>query len=175
MIFPNGFPKHGNHALVKALQLLGQPCDTNHLQFDEAKHIPSEAKHVFIKRDPRDGLLSWMRFTGKEMTPGMFITSFRAMDDCGSLVSRLAKFEQWLSDPSVLVIRYEDLIASDECMRNIAAWAKIGYIEGAWEALPGLTRTWYPNHSDHKTFWTSDIEAVWVAEGGQELLNRWGY
>lgn len=170
MVTTNGFPKSGNHALVKAAQLLGQPCEVNHLPFGE----PVEEKHVFIKRDPRNVLCSWLRFNGQPVTPGMFITAFR--DFSGqSLIAAMAKYEGWLNDPSAQVVRYEDLIANDSCLRDIAAYLETDYLDGAFENLPGMTRTWYADHSDYRTIWTPEVEAVWNAEGGQELLARWGY
>jgi len=170
MVTTNGFPKCGNHALVKAIQLLGQPCVVEHLPFGE---VVSD-KHLFVKRDPRNVLCSWLRFNGYAVTPGMFITSFRHFQSA-SLVEEMAAFEGWLSDPNTLIVRYEDLIADDEELRTIAAYLDTPYIEGAFEALPGLTRTWFAQHSDYTTIWTPNVEAVWIGEGGLELLARWGY
>lgn len=167
MVTTNGFPKSGNHALVKAVQLLGQPCQVNHLPFG----ADVAAKHVFIKRDPRNVICSWLRFNGQPVTPGMFLTEFRKFQE-RSLVEEMADYEGWLDG---FVVCYEDLIASDAEMRRIADYLEIPYIEGAFEALPGMTRTWFAEHSDYTTIWTPDVEAAWVAEGGNELLARWGY
>ncbi len=56
-VIANGFPKCGNHALVKALELLGIPADVNHLSFAEG--IPAGARHILIVRDPRNVVLRW--------------------------------------------------------------------------------------------------------------------
>ena len=167
MITTNGFPKSGNHALVKALQLLGQPCRVNHIKVGE----PVEGRHVFIKRDPRNVICSWLRFNGQPVTPGMFLTTFAQFQE-RSLIAELAEYEGWLAG---FVVRYEDLIASDVEMRRIAEHLNIPYIDGAFEALPGMTRTWFADHSDYRTIWTPDVESVWIANGGPELLARWGY
>lgn len=170
MVTTNGFPKSGNHALVKAVQLLGAPCEVNHIPFgSEVKD-----KHVFIKRDPRNVLCSWLRFNGQPVTPGMLITSFRRFQD-RSLVEEMAEFEGWLTDSNTLVVAYEDLISSSAEMQRIADYLDTPYINGAFEALPGLTRTWFAEHSDYRAIWTPEVEAAWVAEGGPELLARWGY
>lgn len=169
MVIANGFPKSGNHALVKAIQLLGQPCGVNHIPFGEV-----EGKHIFIKRDPRNVICSWLRFNGQPVTPGTFITAFRRFQ-FASLVEEMAEYEGWLTDENTLVVSYEDLIADDFCLREVAGFMGVPYLDGAFDHLPGMTRTWYPEHSDYRTLWTPEVDAVWVAEGGQELLARWGY
>lgn len=170
MVTTNGFPKCGNHALVKAVQLLGQPCQVSHIPFGESV----EGKHVFIKRDPRNVICSWLRFTGQPVTPGMFLTAFRRFQSA-SLVEEMSAYEGWLSEPSVHVVRFEDLISDATCMQGIAAYLEIPYLDGAFENLPGLTRTWFPDHSDCASVMTAEVEAAWSAEGGNDLLARWGY
>ena len=170
MVTTNGFPKSGNHALVKAVQLLGVPCDVAHITFGR----PVEAKHVFIKRDPRNVLCSWLRFNGQPVTPGMFITAIRKFQD-RPLVDEMAEFEGWLTDENTLVVSYEALISSATELERIADYLATPYIYGAFEALPGMTRTWFADHSDFRAIWTPEVEAVWQAEGGPELLKRWDY
>lgn len=166
----NGFPKSGNHALVKAIQLLGVPCHVDHLPFGEEVC----AKHVFIKRDPRNIICSWLRFQGMPVTPGMFIAAFRKFQE-KSLLEELVTYEPWLTDENTLVVKYEDLIQSDATLRKIADYLGTPYIEGAFENLPGMTRTWYAEHSDYQTIWTPEVASVWFREGGFELLSTWGY
>ena len=166
MVTTNGFPKSGNHALVKAVQLLGQPCQVNHLPFYGVTE-----NLIFIKRDPRNVICSWLRFNGQPVTPGTFLTAFRKFQE-RSLIEEMAYYEGWLSG---FVVRYEDLIASDAEIRRIADYLETPYLEGAFEALPGMTRTWFADHSDYRAIWTPEVEAAWAAEGGIELLVRWGY
>lgn len=170
MVTTNGFPKSGNHALVKAVQLLGQPCQVNHIPFGG---VVSD-KHILIKRDPRNILCSWLRFNGQPVTSGMFLTAFRKFQD-RSLGEEMADYEAWQHDQNTLVVRYEDLISDADEMRRIASYLGIIYQHGAFEALPGLTRTWFADHSDYRTIWTPEVEAAWNAEGGAELLAAWGY
>ena len=170
MITINGFPKSGLHALVKAVQLLGQPAQVDHIPYGN----PVEAKHIFIKRDPRNVVCSWLRFQGMPVTPGMFITAFRKFQEL-SLIEEIAPFEGWLTDPNTHILRFEDLLASAAAMQDIALYLGVPYIPGAWEDLPGLTVTWFPDHSDFNTIWTQEVQDVWAAEGGPALLTRWGY
>ena len=101
----------------------------------------------------------------------MFLTAFLQFQE-RSLIDELAEYEGWLAG---FVVRYEDLIASDAEMRRIAEHLNIPYIDGAFEALPGMTRTWFADHSDYRTIWTPDVESVWILNGGPDLLARWGY
>lgn len=169
MVTTTGFAKAGNHALVKAVQLLGQPCEVTHVAY-----VGPIGQHVFIKRDPRNIVCSWLRFNGRPVTPGMFITALRLFQHA-SLVEELAAYEGWLTDPQTLVVSYEALIASDAEMRRIAAYLDVPYLDDAFSELEGLTSTWFAQHSDYRAIWTPEVEVVWAAEGGNELLARWGY
>ncbi len=60
-------------------------------------------------------------------------------------------------------------------MRRIAQHVGVPYLNGAWQALPGLTYSWRQPHSDWAAVWTPEVDAVWQAEGGPELLRAWGY
>lgn len=163
-----GFPKSGNHALVKAVQLLGVPCEVSHEPF--TVDVPA----VFIKRDPRNIVTSWVRHVGQPVTPGMVMTHLRDFEG-QTLAEAMAPYEGWLTAPSALVVRYEDLTASDAAMRRIAAHLGVDYVDGAWEWLPGMTRTWHPEHSDWTRVWTPQVQAVFDEIGGPALLERWGY
>lgn len=168
----NGFPKSGNHALVKACELLGVPAEVNHFPYPHP--IPDGEQHVLIKRDPRNVVISWMRMQGKPVTPGMFITYCRRFET-KSLADSLAEYEPWLHDPRTFVVRYEDLVASDVEMRRLAAHLGVPYIDGAFEELPGLTKSWNPVRSDFRIIWTPDAATFWNDYGGPSLLARWGY
>lgn len=169
MVTTTGFAKAGNHALVKAVQLLGSPCIVEHIEYAGPIGL-----HIFIKRDPRNIVCSWLRFNGRPVTPGMFITALRLFQHA-SLVEELAAYEGWLTDPQTLVVSYEALIASDAEMRRIAAYLDVPYLDDAFSELEGLTSTWFAQHSDYRAIWSPEVEAVWAAEGGNELLARWGY
>jgi len=192
-LFINGFPKSGNHALLKACELLGVPAQVNHVPFKDGS--PTNSTHrIFIKRDPRNVIISKMRMDNQQVTPGTFISKFRAWQKGGtqtvkledgpvhtfitpqiSTIEAMAEYEQWLNDADTFQITYEDLIRNDVDMRRIAVYLGVPYIESAFEELPGLTMTWNDEHSDYNKIWTPEVEAVWNDEGGVELLKRWGY
>lgn len=188
-VFTNGFPKSGNHALVKACELLGVPVRVNHTPYSDG--VPEgTTHHLFIKRDPRNVIISMLRMEEKTVSPGMFITKFRVWkegtsykDDYGithyipsvSTIEAMTEYEPWLNDPNTYVIKYEDLIANDVEMKRIASIIDVPYLEDAFLDLPGLTATWNEEHSDYTKIWTPEVEAVWNAEGGKSLLERWGY
>lgn len=171
-VVANGYPKMGNHALVKALQLLGEPCEVNHIPFE--KPLPHAGPHLLIKRDPRNALISWMRFCQKPVTPGMFVSTFRWVEHSTYRIA-LAEYEGWLADPATFVVKFEDLIASDTEMRRIAAHLDIPYLDGAWEELPGLTTTWTGKLSDYRDIWNPYVEGCWKTGDGDGILRRWGY
>ncbi len=172
-VFCNGFPKSGNHALQKAVELLGVPAEVNHRPFKEG--LPHGATHhVLIVRDPRNVIISWLRFNGDPVTPGKFLARFRKFQD-RSLADEMAEYEPWREAHGTYIVRYEQLIEDDRTMREIAAYLGVSYISGSFAALPNHTRTWNPVRSDYRGIWTPEVIAAWGAEGGDELLARWGY
>lgn len=169
-----GFPKHGNHALAKAVQLLGVPCQVIHIPWSEEMAY-RDAPRLMIVRDLRDALVSWLRMKQLPVTPGMVMARLRqwADDESGTMVEQLAKYEGWLDDPTTLKVSYERLIASDAEMWRISAWLGVRHDNDAWDALPGGTRTWNKDHSDHRPVWTPEVEHVWQEIGGPAALERW--
>lgn len=165
-VFLNGPPKMGNHALWKACELLGIASGgVNHHPFDE----PVPGMHLFIKRDPRDALVSWVRFSGLPVTQGTLITAMV------EYLPQLPPFEGWLSEPSTFVVSFERLIADDAQMRAIAAHCSVPYLDDAWPNLPNHTRTWTGRLSDWREHWTPAVADAWASHSGAAVLARWGY
>jgi len=81
----------------------------------------------------------------------------------------------WLDEPEVFVSRHEDLLESDAEMRRLAAFLGAPYLSDAFDNLPGHTRSWRLPHSDYTQIWTPEVESIWNAEGGSELMARLGY
>lgn len=171
-VFPNGVPKMGTHALWKALELLGIRCDdVNHTPYGQP--VPEGVRRIFIKRDPRNALVSWLRFRGQPVTQGTFIAALSDPD--GPSPVGLPQYEGWLDDPDTFIVSFEALIASDAEMRRMAAWLGVPYLEDAWPNLPGHTSTWTGRYSDYSTIWSPVVDEAWVNAGGPALLARWGY
>lgn len=164
--FLNGAPKMGNHALWKACELLGiASSGVNHVEHP----ADIERPRIFIRRDPRNALVSWVRFEGMPVTQGTLITAM------ASYLPQLPRYEGWLTDPDTLVVTFERLVANDQQMREIAAFAGVPYLDDAWPNLPNHTKTWTGRLSDWREHWTPAVDAAWVAAGGPALLARWGY
>jgi hypothetical protein len=173
-VFATGFYKSGNHALVKALQLLGCPCKVDHQPFSESWALWPGAR-VFIARDPRNVLVSWVRHQGQPVTTGMLIAYARDFEAGQTIAQAMQPYEGWLADAGTLLVRYEALVASDAEMRRIASHVGVDYIDDSWRWLPGMTRTWNKERSDYRAVWTPQVDRAWQQVGGQELLQRWGY
>lgn len=171
-IFANGVAKCGNHALVKAIELLGLNASVNHIPF--AEHESEYEAIVFIKRDPRNALMSWLRFENKPITQGTFIAGLSNFATCGDLVAEFDAYYPWLNC-GAHVVAYEDLIRDDVALRTLAGYLGVPYLEDAFANLPDHTLTWNPEHSDYRTIWTPAVQIAWSEAGGNALLERWGY
>ena len=178
LVFAHGFMKSGNHALIKALKLLGFWTAPVHIPFGTA--IPTGYTHnIFIKRDPRNIMLSVMRIFKDASTPEALITSCKDLDYGGEstkdFFELLDKWSGWLTDPNTFVVKFEDLIASDAEMKRIAKYLKVPYKVGSFEKLPGDTATWNEEHTDYKDVWTQEVQDLWSSDAGTSLLIKWGY
>src|SRR5882724_10924661 len=150
-IIANGFPKAGGHALKKGLELLGHPVIFNHYPFPS--DIPRDAKHIIIFRNPRNCLISMVRWLGKPLTTGTIISTLRDYHNNQSMAKTLSQYipwkqpsqmldegDSWLDVP--LCVNYENLMMSDAALRHIATYLETPFYEDAFKNLPGLTATW---------------------------------
>lgn len=167
-----GFPKAGTHALKKACELLGRPALSGHWRPSAFPRPDGDV--LFIIRDPRDLPLSYLRFMRRTVSEGTYLSLLRHHEGVDeAMIPALRDFGGWMA--TVPTFRYEALIADDREMRRLADTIGEPYLDGAWELLPGLTATWNPVHSDHRTIWTPRIADVWDSLGGNALLEEWGY
>lgn len=200
VIFLNGPPKMGNHALWKACELLGIPTNgINHLESKVPREPVLKQRDMlfrvlqwdaigketaprgisapdsvllpcfFIKRDPRNALVSWIRYERMPVTQGTIISTMH------SFLSMLEKFEGWLTAADTLVVSFERLVKDDSQMREMAAFAGVDYLEDAWPNLPNHTKTWTGRLSNYQEHWSPAVEKAWVQNRGSDLLTRWGY
>jgi hypothetical protein len=166
----NGFYKSGNNALRKACELLGVEMPINHIPYADNPGGPC----IFIKRDPRNVIVSMIRFHQLPVTVANFksvVTKFNT----DTVVNEFAAYHGWLTDPNTTVIKYEDLIANDTCMKSLATILGVTYPTNAFANLEGLTFTYNAVHSDYTTFLTPDLTTWWNSIGGNVLVSAWGY
>ena len=78
-VYANGIPKSGTHALAKTIQLLGVPCEMAH----EPYVSKPGGKTICTFRNPRNILVSWLRFTGQPVTPRLLIEQMQAFEGEG--------------------------------------------------------------------------------------------
>lgn len=168
----SGHPKSGCHMLVKAMHLLGWPCYVRHLEYDASL----TGRHVFIKRDPRNVVVSWVRHFKQPVTDGTLVASMRNVANTWRpLNDSLAAYEGWLTHPGTLVVRFEDLSTNPETLNLIADYMGSEVPEDAWGNLPGGTATWTGALSDWRAVWTDRVDKHWHDIGGPALLKTWGY
>jgi len=173
MIICNGLPKSGTHALVKAVQLLGQP-DTEHVHEPFGYDI-GQNKHILVKRNPRNVLVSWVRFHGVQVTSGNLIGAIKRIND-RSLGKLFNDYKGWLTDPSTLVVKFEDLTTDNGAtIQLIANYLAVPYLTDAYTYLPGLTRTWTGNLSNWRNHWSAQVESEWNLSGADVAETDWGY
>lgn len=168
----NGFPKAGNHALVKGLQLLGVNCSVQHIPF--ADGVPEDRPHVFIRRDPRNIVCSWLTHMGKPVTQGMFIAHLHKFE-VAPFAEELTAFAGWLDDARTIHVRYEDLVYNAQGLKDLAGKLGVPYLDDAYPNLPGMTVSWQKKHANWAEIWGPPVEHAWNSIGGPRLLERWGY
>lgn len=166
----HGHPKHGCHMLTKAVELLGVPCSVEHIKHADK---PAGDKSVFIKRDPRNALVSWLRFRGITVAQGTLITAMQDFDGMPYAQS-LSEYAGWLSEPGVHVVEFEALRTNEQTLRDIAAYLGVPYLDDAFQSLPGGTFTWTGSLSDYRPLWTPAVQAAWD-EHCPGVLAAWGY
>lgn len=168
-VIVNGFWKHGTHAGVKACELLGVPAETSHWQWGDK--MPKHTHHVFMKRDPRDGFVSWVRATRTKTEPrqGHIIATMREQ------IPQLHKYRRWLKEDGVFVCELKELRANDVQIKRLAEYLRVPYLEDAFAGIESPSPTWNLTQTNYLDFWTSPIEAVWQELGGPQILVEWGY
>ena len=170
-IIANGLPKTGTHALNKTIQLLGVPSEIGHLTYAEK----AEGKIICTFRNPRNVIISWLRFTGRPVTQGMIIEQIRNYGNIG-IVNACAEYTPYLSDDSVLCVKYENLYTDGgKTVEEIADFLGVPVLDDCYPNIPGLTVTWTGKPSNWKEHWTDEVDKVWVKCGGPELEAAWKY
>ena len=116
MLYCTGAPKTGTHLLLKALHLFGEDGqDAIHSHKDYNSKWSAEDKRVHIIRNPRNTLISWVRYVKLERNERTIIKSMDFM------IRRMSGHVGWLNEPHCLTVRFEELLSDpkvlllDEC------------------------------------------------------------
>jgi len=166
----NGFPKSGQNALRRACELLGVELPINHIPYAQNPGGPC----IYIKRDPRNVILSMIHFRQLPVT----VANFKAMVakfNTDTIANEFASYYGWLTDANTTVITYEDLIANDTCMKSLATTLGVTYPTNAFASLEGPTFTFNQVHSDYTTIMTPAVITWWQSVNGPVLVTAWGY
>jgi len=175
-----GIPKSGNNVLEKACYLLG--LKPTHHKHTTDWHLAEKNKVVYIYRNPRNVLLSAVRYQNeqvrdstKDISPDKLRDMFYDFFNC-SLPYVFRAYEGWMTS-NALIIRFEDLISDKDCMDKIADYC--GVEKPSYETFKGLygakTPTWSGKLSDWQEVWCPEIDKIWKDEGMLEIEQSLGY
>ena len=171
-ILINGVPKAGNHALLKGVELLGVAgAHVDHRKYGEPI---SEDRQLFLKRHPRNILISMARWQQRPLKQGPLIVLMQDFYNWEPMAQYLSAFTPWLHN-GVHSLSYEDLTGADWALRGIADYLNVPYLDDAFENLPGLTTTWTGAPSDWTQHWTPVMERAWEDHGMADVQHEWGY
>ena len=169
-IICTGSSKTGTHALLKAARLFYQ-----HLNLPEHIHLPHSHKkanrrHLHITRHPRNTLVSWVRFTGEEVTTG------RLVGHTPKIINENLQYVPWLSDDFLVHnIRFEELLSNPSVIQGMSDFIGLPMIENHFEEIWGDTFTFTGSLSSWEDHWNDTVDAAWSSHGGPELERLLGY
>lgn len=183
MIRVNGINKHGTHAALKAIELLGFTAQWREIGDAVLGHWKypqpwSEGDHhVFIVRNPKDAIISLMRSHGDPLQDGLIrsrILSFPMYYDNG-YAEYCRPFLGWLEDQNTHIVRLEKLRTDQAEIDSLAEYLGVTSNGDELQYLPGHTVSWNREYTDHKKYWSDKIQLVWEEAGGLELERALGY
>lgn len=171
VVLCNGIPKSGTHALVRAVQLLG--CETEHV------HTPysdkASGKQILITRNPKNTLISWLRFTGEKVTQGFLMGLFKSYDGY-PLYDSYARYQPYQEDKDTLIVRFEELFSDGgSSLERVADFIGVPLLDDAYDNIEGLTLTYTGKLSDWRDHWSDLVEAAWIEARGDEVEKLWSY
>ena len=182
MIYCNGIPKSGTHALVRAVTLLGFRSTEVIQGHYDIKHrdLPKAMQargFIHIKRNPRNIMISWLRYRNFPLTKEELIKTFNRYH-YHPIYTLFARYERFLSD-GTLVVRFEDLFSDGgDSLQRIADKLDVSVPKNAYDEIEGKTITFKEVHSnwqDYPDLWDDSIEEEWIKARGPEIEKIWGY
>lgn len=168
MIVCNGSPKTGTHLLLKAVYLFGGVgFSASHAHKSFGCRILG--KHLHIKRNPRNVLLSWVRFSGNELKTHNIIS------EIDHIIKEMTTYKGWLDDGETLNVSFELLLSDKKELERVSGFLGLPLVDDHFSLLWGGTRTFTNNLIKWKDHWNDEINEVWVKAGGLELEKDFGY
>ncbi len=169
MVVCSGAPKSGTHLLLKAVSLFG-----GHINQPEHAHEPywhknPRKKYINIKRNPRNVLMSWLRFNVMPLNEKTFIKELPAV------VAEGFTYVPWLADTDTLTVSFESLVADPAELGKISEFISKPLISGHFDKLWGRTKTFTGQLSDWRDHWTPAVQAEWERCRGIELEKALDY
>lgn len=164
-----GAPKSGTHLLLKAVRLFYSNIG---LPFHE--HVPHESrkvgeKYINIIRNPRNTLISWLRFSR------LPVDEKHLIEEMPAIIKEGAGYLGWLEDDDCLNVRFEALNTDPRELDKIAAYIDKPLIKDHYSKLWGGTKTFTGRLSHWPPYWTPRAKAEWKRLGGINLEARLGY
>jgi len=164
MIHCNGSPKTGTHLLVKSVRMFNSVLVSHN-------HNPklSSDKHIHIKRNPRNALISYLRMDKVELTPNNIINRMK------TFIDEYSKYIHLLDDKAILNVSFEDLLTDENELKRIAEYIDLPLVDNHFKLLWGNTMTFTGSLSNWRDYWCNDIVDSWFIFGGVELERALGY
>jgi hypothetical protein len=173
MIKLNSIPKAGTHLLIRATELLGAVVPN----MGHALHANTikDDRHLFIIRNPRNALISWLRWNKKPLAQGTIITTLQRYEDSVPFYDYWMRYVSWMTAENAMVIRFELLLDDERVLRRIADYLGVAYLDDAYAHLVGPTATYTGRLSRWQEHWTPIVEDAWGTFGGTEIERAFGY
>ena len=164
-----GASKSGTHLLLKAVRLfygnIGLPF---HSHVPHA-HKESDKKYINIIRNPRNTLISWVRFNR------LPIDEKHLIQEIPDIIAEGAEYLGWLADDDALNVRFEELNTTPSELDKIAEFIDMPLVDKHYSKLWGGTKTFTGKLSHWPPFWTPEVAKCWTEHGGDNLERQLGY
>jgi len=171
MLYCGGATKSGTNLLLKALELFGTDEVRKH-HYGFYKPYPYEDKphpQVQIIRNPRNVLISWVRFM---KLPRNDTTIIKSMD---FMLDYLNDHFPCIADDRWHTVRFEELLDDSKVLQGIADYLGLTLIENHFEKLWGDTVTFTGDLTKWEDWWTEEVDKAWTDKGGNKLELEMGY
>ena len=168
MIVCNGASKTGTHLLLKAVYLFGSVGFTaTHAHKKYGSKI--YGKHIHIKRNPRNVLISWLRFTGQDLTDKNLLRNMP------HVINEMNEYLGWLNDKDTLNVSFENLLTDEKEIKRISDFIEVPLSADHFRKLWGDTPTFTNSLSNWRESFSDKIKKEWGLMGGHELERLLGY